>query len=192
MVAHKVWAADDCVTAVVEFQALALSPRVQSVTMMVNKTIKLFGRVGAVQETARTIVTTKHGPLGHDAVCVDEQQHRQRAPLLHHGGTGTGVGRSYATSFCRVPCLRDTSHEQGPLPSSIPRTPDEMTPPMTVTAFDVVVVVVVRVQFEVVDAGWGSVHSESIRLSSEPEPEPEPELELEPCSTLSPHCTSRS
>ena len=88
MVAHKVWAADDCVTAVVEFQALALSPRVQSVTMMVNKTIKLFGRVGAVQETACTIVTTKHGPLGHDAVCVDEQQHRHalRAKKFREGG----------------------------------------------------------------------------------------------------------
>ena len=80
--------AGDRVTAVVKFQPLAKGARVQSVTTMVNETVKLFGRGGAAaaQETTRTIATTKHDFVGRDAVCVDEQQHRHRVPLLHHGG----------------------------------------------------------------------------------------------------------
>ncbi|KAI8992968.1 hypothetical protein BD414DRAFT_412836 [Trametes punicea] len=82
MVPHKAWAAGERVTAVVKFQPLVKGARVLSVTTTINETVKLYARTGS-QENTRIIASTKHDIVDGKAVCVDEQQHRYRVPLLH-------------------------------------------------------------------------------------------------------------
>ncbi|KAH9858504.1 hypothetical protein C2E23DRAFT_864422 [Lenzites betulinus] len=82
MIPHKAWAAGERLTAVVKFQPLAKGARVLSVTTTINETVKLYSRTGS-QENTRVIASTKHDIVEGKAICVDEQQHRFRVPLLH-------------------------------------------------------------------------------------------------------------
>ncbi|OJT07414.1 Arrestin domain-containing protein C31A2.12 [Trametes pubescens] len=82
MIPHKAWAAGERLTAVVKFQPLVKGARVLSVTTTINETVKLYSRTGS-QENTRVIASTKHDIVEGKAVCVDEQQHRFRVPLLH-------------------------------------------------------------------------------------------------------------
>ncbi|KAI9062830.1 hypothetical protein FKP32DRAFT_1628268 [Trametes sanguinea] len=82
MIPHKAWAAGERLTAVVKFQPLVKGARVLSVTTTINETVKLYARGGS-QENTRVIASTKHDIVDGKAVCVDEQQHRFRVPLLH-------------------------------------------------------------------------------------------------------------
>ncbi|KAI0663457.1 hypothetical protein C8Q70DRAFT_907006 [Cubamyces menziesii] len=82
MIPHKAWAAGERLTAVVKFQPLVKGARVLSVTTTINETVKLYARTGS-QENTRVIASTKHDIVDGKAVCVDEQQHRFRVPLLH-------------------------------------------------------------------------------------------------------------
>ncbi|KAI0358509.1 hypothetical protein OH77DRAFT_1396669 [Trametes cingulata] len=82
MIPHKAWAAGERLTAVVKFQPLVKGARVLSVTTTINETVKLYTRTGN-QENTRVIASTKHDIVDGKAVCVDEQQHRFRVPLLH-------------------------------------------------------------------------------------------------------------
>ncbi|CDO76661.1 hypothetical protein BN946_scf184695.g2 [Trametes cinnabarina] len=82
MIPHKAWAAGERLTAVVKFQPLAKGARVLNVTTTINETVKLYARGGS-QENTRVIASTKHDIVDGKAVCVDEQQHRFRVPLLH-------------------------------------------------------------------------------------------------------------
>ena len=141
MIPHKAWAAGDRVTAVVKFQPLVKGARVQSVTTTINETVKLFGRGGA-QETTRTIATTRHEIVGKDAVCVDEQLHRHRIPLLHHHAH---THSAPTTSLSRTGSSATHSPGSGPMSAAgsfIPpgatqptsnHSPGEMTPLTTVT-----------------------------------------------------------
>ncbi|OSD06934.1 hypothetical protein PYCCODRAFT_1464071 [Trametes coccinea BRFM310] len=82
MIPHKAWAAGERLTAVVKFQPLVKGARVLSVTTTINETVKLYARGGS-QENTRVIASTKHDIVDGKAICVDEQQHRFRVPLLH-------------------------------------------------------------------------------------------------------------
>ncbi|KAI0829858.1 hypothetical protein BC628DRAFT_1073711 [Trametes gibbosa] len=82
MIPHKAWAAGERLTAVVKFQPLAKGARVLCVTTTINETVKLYSRTGS-QENTRVIASTKHDIFEGKAICVDEQQHRFRVPLLH-------------------------------------------------------------------------------------------------------------
>ncbi|KAI0335164.1 hypothetical protein GY45DRAFT_989035 [Cubamyces sp. BRFM 1775] len=82
MIPHKAWAAGERLTAVVKFQPLVKGARVLSVTTTINETVKLYARTGS-QENTRVIASTKHDIVDGKGVCVDEQQHRFRVPLLH-------------------------------------------------------------------------------------------------------------
>ncbi|KAI0675367.1 hypothetical protein C8Q78DRAFT_965359 [Trametes maxima] len=82
MIPHKAWAAGERLTAVVKFQPLVKGARVLSVTTTINETVKLYARTGS-QENTRVIASTKHDIVDGKAICVDEQQHRFRVPLLH-------------------------------------------------------------------------------------------------------------
>ncbi|KAL6298381.1 hypothetical protein BKA93DRAFT_744201 [Sparassis latifolia] len=86
MIPHKAWAAGEKVTAVVKFSPLVKGARVLNVTTTINETIKLYARMGS-QESTRVVSTTRHDIVDGKAVCVDEQQHRYRLPLLHHTHT---------------------------------------------------------------------------------------------------------
>ncbi|KAI0645768.1 hypothetical protein C8Q79DRAFT_926914 [Trametes meyenii] len=82
MIPHKAWAAGERLTAVVKFQPLVKGARVLSVTTTINETVKLYARTGS-QENTRVIASTKHDIVEGKAICVDEQHHRFRVPLLH-------------------------------------------------------------------------------------------------------------
>ena len=99
MIPHKAWAAGEKLSAVVKFQPLVKGARVLHVTTTVNETVKLWARSGC-QENTRVIATTKHDIVDGKAVCVDEQVHRFRVPLLHgHSHSSQHSGRhSMATT----------------------------------------------------------------------------------------------
>ncbi|PCH36047.1 hypothetical protein WOLCODRAFT_108113 [Wolfiporia cocos MD-104 SS10] len=86
MIPHKAWAAGERVTAVVKFSPLVKGARVLNVTTTINETIKLFARQGT-QESTRVVSSTRHDIVDGQALCVDEQHHRYRIPLLHHSHT---------------------------------------------------------------------------------------------------------
>ncbi|THH02257.1 hypothetical protein EW026_g557 [Hermanssonia centrifuga] len=132
MVPHKAWAAGDRVTAVVKFSPLVKGARVQNVTTMINETVKLFGRAGGCQETTRTIATTKHDFHGARAVCVDEQHHRFRVPLLHHTAQSHSLTGSRGTSTPASPLQTNSGSSYFP-PQPATHSPGEMTPLTTVT-----------------------------------------------------------
>lgn len=134
MILHKAWAAGDRVTAVVKFSPLVKGARVQSVTTMINETVKLFGRGGAQE-------TTRHDFVGKDAVCVDEQHHRYRLPLLHHGAHGLTHSPSHSlscTTSYSVP-VHGLTHLVPPTSAASsgffppPHSPGEMAPLTTTT-----------------------------------------------------------
>ncbi|PIL35926.1 hypothetical protein GSI_01586 [Ganoderma sinense ZZ0214-1] len=96
MIPHKAWAASEKVSAVVKFQPLVKGARVLHVTTTVNETVKLWARTGC-QENTRVIASTKHDIVEGKAICVDEQQHRFRYPLI-----GNGHGHSHSHSHGHV------------------------------------------------------------------------------------------
>jgi arrestin-related trafficking adapter 4/5/7 len=125
MIPHKAWPAGDRLTAVVKFQPLVKGASVKSVTSMINETVKLTGRSG-LQENTRTIASAKHDIVNGQAVCVEEQQHRYRIPLLHQSPGHT----SSNASPVHTP-LETRSHFLAPANST--QSPGEMTPLTTVT-----------------------------------------------------------
>ena len=100
MIPHKAWAAGERLTAIVKFQPLAKGARVMSVTTTVNETVKLWSRSGC-QENTRVIASTKHDIVEGKAVCVHEQHHRFRVPLLSGGSNTSRV--SMSTSPVQTP-----------------------------------------------------------------------------------------
>lgn len=125
MIPHKAWPAGDRVIAVVKFSPLVKGARVQSVTTTINETVKLHGRGGGVQENSRVIATAKHDIVDGQAVCVDEQHHRYRIPLLHHHAHSHNTVHS-SSPTSPVPPSRHGA-------SSGFDSPAEMTPLSTVT-----------------------------------------------------------
>ncbi|OBZ70606.1 hypothetical protein A0H81_09239 [Grifola frondosa] len=83
MIPHKAWAAGERVIAVVKFSPLVKGARVLSVTTTLNETVKLYARTGP-QENTRIVSSTRHEIVDGKAVCMDEQHHPCRIPLLHH------------------------------------------------------------------------------------------------------------
>lgn len=124
MIPHKAWPAGDRVTAVVKFSPLVKGASVKSVTTTINETVKLTGRTGT-QENTRTIATAKHEIHNGHAVCVEEQQHRYRVPLLHHSPTHT----SSHSSPVHTPIENRSSF----LAPNHFHSPGDMTPLTTVT-----------------------------------------------------------
>ncbi|EKM54707.1 uncharacterized protein PHACADRAFT_258723 [Phanerochaete carnosa HHB-10118-sp] len=119
MIPHKAWAAGDRVAAVAKFSPLAKGASVKSITATINETVKLTGRAGS-QESTRAIATAKHEIHNGQAVCVEEQHHRYRVPLLHHSPSPSPVHTpSESRSHFLVP-----GHTY---------SPGEMTPLTTVT-----------------------------------------------------------
>lgn len=84
MIPHKAWAAGERLSAIVKFSPLVKGARVLNVSTTVNETVKLYTR-GGTQENTRIVSSARHDIVGGKAVCVEEQHHRYRISLLHHG-----------------------------------------------------------------------------------------------------------
>ncbi|TBU37585.1 hypothetical protein BD309DRAFT_1023490 [Dichomitus squalens] len=147
MIPHKAWAAGERLSAVVKFQPLVKGARVLHVTTTVNETVKLWARTGC-QENTRVIATTKHDIVDGKAVCVDEQVHRFRVPLLTghgHGHSGQHSGRHSTPNtpgHAQQPLSHHSNSGNGyfpPVPSTSSRpqspshTPAELAPLTTTT-----------------------------------------------------------
>ena len=130
MIPHKAWAAGERLTAIVKFQPLAKGARVLTVTTTVNETVKLWSRAGS-QENTRVIASTKHDIVEGKAVCVQEQHHRFRVPLLaSHSHTsrvsttpGTPSGHAHSNSHGSY-----FPSAAGSTPQSPGHTPLELAP----------------------------------------------------------------
>ncbi|KAI1795632.1 hypothetical protein LXA43DRAFT_730304 [Ganoderma leucocontextum] len=148
MIPHKAWAASEKLSAVVKFQPLVKGARVLHVTTTINETVKLWARTGC-QENTRVIASTKHDIVEGKAICVDEQQHRFRTPLIGHGHSHSHSNdhvRRYSASTTSTPGQSQVHHANGnsyfpPAPASTfsgsqspsgSHTPAEL-PPLTTT-----------------------------------------------------------
>lgn len=109
MIPHKAWAASEKLSAVVKFQPLVKGARVLHVTTTINETVKLWARTGC-QENTRVIASTKHDIVEGKAVCVDEQQHRFRHPLI---GNGHSHSHSYSHGHVRRYSASNTPSTSG-------------------------------------------------------------------------------
>ncbi|KAH9942393.1 uncharacterized protein BXZ73DRAFT_97805 [Epithele typhae] len=117
MIPHKAWAAGERLTAIVKFQPLVKGARVLAVTTTINETVKLWSRAGC-QDNTRVIASTKHDIVDGKAVCVQEQHHRFRVPIL--GGSSTsrvstpaqtpGHAHSHSTGSYFPPVASSSSH----------------------------------------------------------------------------------
>ncbi|KZT71779.1 hypothetical protein DAEQUDRAFT_763616 [Daedalea quercina L-15889] len=145
MIPHKAWAAGEKVTAVVKFSPLVKGARVLNVTTTINETIKLYTR-GGMQESTRVISSTRHDIVEGKAVCVDEQHHRYRIPLLHsnhnHHATHRHTASMPATPANGLAHHHDAPNGAGngyfpPAPPSHPSSPQrhmtELAPLTTTT-----------------------------------------------------------
>ncbi|TFY65285.1 hypothetical protein EVJ58_g2065 [Rhodofomes roseus] len=141
MIPHKAWAAGEKVIAVVKFSPLVKGARVLNVTTTVNETIKLYTRSG-IQESTRVISSTRHDIVNGQAICVDEQHHRYRIPLLHGSNHAT---HRHTASLPATPANGLAHHQEAPNgvgngyfpPPSHPPSPQrhttELTPLTTTT-----------------------------------------------------------
>lgn len=115
MIPHKAWAAGEKVTAVVKFSPLVKGARVLNVTTTINETVKLYTRSG-MQESTRMISSTRHDIVDGKAICVDEQHHRYRIPLLHHNSHHTS--HRHTASMPATPANGLAHHHDGPSAAS--------------------------------------------------------------------------
>ena len=115
MIPHKAWAAGEKVTAVVKFSPIVKGARVLNVTTTINETVKLYTRSG-MQESTRMISSTRHDIADGKAVCVDEQHHRYRIPLLHHNGHH--ISHRHTASMPATPANGLVQHNDGPSAAS--------------------------------------------------------------------------
>ncbi|KAI0935259.1 hypothetical protein AcV7_003748 [Taiwanofungus camphoratus] len=114
MLPHKAWAAGAPLAAVVKFAPLAKGARVRSVATTLNETVKLYARQGT-QESTRVIASTRHDIVDGRALCVDEQTHRYRIPLLHHHAhTHTSAARLPTSSSPASPAAGHAHHNSVP------------------------------------------------------------------------------
>ena len=127
MIPHKAWAAGDRVTAVVKFQPLVKGASVKTVTTTINETVKLVGRSGT-QENTRAIATARHEIASGQAVCVEEQHHRYRIPLIgHHSPSIASSNQSPVHTPLNSGSQFLSNHH------AASHSPGEMTPLTTVT-----------------------------------------------------------
>ncbi|RPD78764.1 hypothetical protein L226DRAFT_543977 [Lentinus tigrinus ALCF2SS1-7] len=110
MIPHKAWAAGERLTAIVKFQPLVKGARVLSVTTTINETVKLWSRSGC-QENTRVIASTKHEIFEGKAICVDEQHHRFRVPLLTSGNHVSRQSLSNGNTPAHTPAFSSHSHQ---------------------------------------------------------------------------------